>query len=68
MMYLGSVEVYEVWFIPANRDAYSPRVECECYTIDEAKEVIDDLKHVMNGELEIVRVKTTRQRIGVDDK
>lgn len=63
MMKLGTKEVTEVWFLPKNQEAYSPRVIQECESVDAARNYINDVTNGYAGELEMVRVTTHRQLV-----
>jgi hypothetical protein len=60
-MNLGIEEIVEVWFIPANHEAYSPRILQTFACVDAAREFIKAEAHKFLGELEMVRVTIKRQ-------
>lgn len=62
-MELGTEEVAEIWFMPSNNTAYSPRVITVCASVEAAREYIATTSARYAGQLEIVRVTTTRQRV-----
>jgi len=62
-MNLGLKETTEVWFLPKNREAYSPRLIQEFASVDDAREYITDEATKYAGALEMVRVTTNRQRV-----
>jgi hypothetical protein len=62
-MELGTEEVAEVWFMPSNSAAYSPRTITVCASVEVAHEYIATEAARYAGTLEIVRVTTTRQRV-----
>lgn len=62
-MALGAKEVIEVWFLPDNRQAYSPRVLTEFSSIESAREYFIEKATEYFGTLELVKSVTTRYRI-----
>lgn len=62
-MQLGTDEAIEVWFLPSNRDAYSPRVLTTLASANEAREYAAREAGQYAGTLELVRVILTRQRV-----
>ena len=62
-MNLGFEEITEVWFLPANREAYALRVLQEFASVDAAREYVAAEAVQYAGELEMVRVTTHRQRV-----
>jgi hypothetical protein len=61
-MNLGIEEIVEVWFIPANHEAYSQRILQTFASVDAAREYIKTEANKFLGELEMVRVTIKRQR------
>ena len=64
-MNLGETEVFEVWFFPTNRENYSVCILQAYETLLRAQEHCDAMKSKMYGTMEIVRVRTVRQLMGV---
>jgi hypothetical protein len=62
-MQLGNDESTEVWFLPNNRAAYAPRVLTTFATTEEAREYSARESGHYAGDLELVRVTMTRQRV-----
>ena len=60
-MNLGETEIFEVWFLPTNRENYSSCVIQIHETQMRAQEYCNEMKSKMQGTLEIVRVRTIRQ-------
>lgn len=61
-MNLGIEEIVEVWFIPANHEAYSQRMLQTFACVDAAREFIKTEANKFCGELAMVRQTTKRQR------
>ena len=66
-MELGTEGHVEVWFMPNNTGAYSPRLLTVCASVDAARRYVTDDADKYAGRLEIVRVTTTRQRVGCNE-
>ena len=62
-MNLGTIETFEVWFIPDNRTSYSPRLVTEADNLQEANDFVAERLPDMAGTLEIVRATLCRQRV-----
>ena len=62
-MELGTEECVEVWFMPANTAAYSPRAIAVCASVDAAREYVGAEAGKYAGRLEMVRVTLTRQLV-----
>lgn len=60
-MNLGETDIFEVWFMPTNRENYSTYVMQEYQSLEAAQEYCDAVKTKMHGTMEIVRVRTVRQ-------
>lgn len=64
-MGLGTVDVFEVWFAPAARENNPPRVITRSSDLDYVNEYMQTSLPHCPGQVEIVRVRTTRQIITV---
>jgi len=62
---LGETEVFEVWFIPTNRENYTTCVVQTYLSLVSAQEYIEAMKPKMRGTMDIVRVRTIRQLMEV---
>ena len=62
---LGETEVFEVWFFPTNLENYSVCILQAYETLLRAQAYRDEMKPTMRGTIEIVRVRTVRQLMGV---
>lgn len=62
-MQLGTDEAIEVWFLPDNRTAYSPRVLTTLASTNEARKYVAREAGRYAGSFELVRVVLTRQRV-----
>ena len=62
-MNLGTTETFEVWFLPDNRVSYSPRLIIDANSLQEATEFVAERLPDMAGNLEVVRVTTTRHLV-----
>ena len=62
-MNLGTIETFEVWFIPDNRTSYSPRLVTEADNLQEANDFVAERLPDIAGTLEIVRATLCRQRV-----
>ena len=62
---LGETEVFEVWFMPTNRENYTAYVVQDYLSLASAQEYCDAMKTKMRGTMDIVRVRTIRQLIEV---
>jgi hypothetical protein len=62
---LGETEVFEVWFIPTNRENYSAFVAQTYLSLVSAQEYIEASKPNMRETMEIGRVRIVRQLMGV---
>lgn len=62
---LGETEVFEVWFIPTNRENYTTYVAQTYLSLASAQEYCDAMKPTMRGTMEIVRTRTIRQLMEV---
>ena len=60
-MNLGETEVFEVWFLPTNRENYSDCILQTYWSLVSAQEYRNEMKSKMSGTMEIVRVRTIRQ-------
>lgn len=64
MSNLGTVETFEVWLLPENREAYLPRaLTGGLKSLEDAREYIVKNASKYAGEIEVVRETTTRQRM-----
>lgn len=61
-MNLGEPEKYEIWFMPKNQESHFWCI-AEFLSIEDARQYIDAHPLSDKGFLEIVRVKTSRQRV-----
>ena len=61
VFYLGETEVFEVWFMPTDRENYSVCILQAYETLLRAQEYCDAMKPTMRGTMEIVRIRTIRQ-------
>jgi hypothetical protein len=62
---LGETEVFEVWFIPTNRENYTTCVVQTYLSLVSAQEYIEAIKPKMRGTMEIVRLRIVRQLMEV---
>ena len=62
---LGETEVFEVWFMPTNRENYTTFVAQTYLSLVSAQEYCDEMKTKMRGTMDIVRVRTIRQLMEV---
>ena len=62
---LGETEVFEVWFMPTNRENYTTFVAQTYLSLVSAQEYCDGIKTKMRGTMEIVWVRTIRQLMEV---
>ena len=63
-MQLGDATEFEVWFLPENRDGYSPSVLIDGLGgMDAAQSFVEMHAGTYAGALEIVRTTTRRQRV-----
>ncbi len=62
-MKLGIEEIIEVWFFPANQEAYATHVVQNFSSVDAAREYIKTEADKFFGDLEMVRVTINRQRV-----
>lgn len=62
-MNIGVEEVVEVWFLPAKRYGYSPRVLRAFTSVDAAREYVAAEACHFDGDLDLVRVTTRRQLV-----
>ena len=60
-MNLGETGIFEVWFMPTNRENYTAYVVQDYLSLASAQEYCDAVKTKMRGTMEIVRVRTVRQ-------
>ena len=64
-MELGEVEVFEVWGLPKNREAYSPCCMQTHDSLEHAQAWRAEVAPQLGGyTLEIIRQRTTRQLMG----
>jgi hypothetical protein len=57
---IGETEIFEVWFIPTNRENYSDCILQQYFSLVSAQAYCDAIKTKMRGTMEIVRVRTVR--------
>jgi starvation-inducible outer membrane lipoprotein len=62
-MCLGETDTYEVWVLPTNTEAYSPRILQDKLSRDNAGEYATWARGWFGGAVEVVRVQTTRTRV-----
>jgi hypothetical protein len=62
---LGETEVFEVWFMPTNRENYTTYVAQTYLSLASAQEYIEAIKPKMRGTMEIVRLRIVRQMMEV---
>jgi hypothetical protein len=60
-MNLTETEIFEVWFLPTNRENYSDCILQTYLSLVSAQEYRNEMKSKMHGTVEIVRVRTIRQ-------
>ncbi len=58
---LGETEVFEVWFMPTDRENYSVCILQVYETLLRAQAYCDAMKPTMRGTMDIVRVRIIRQ-------
>jgi hypothetical protein len=58
---LGETEVFEVWFMPTNRENYATYVVQTYLSLVSAQARIEEMRSVVYGTYEIVRARTVRQ-------
>ena len=62
---LGEADTFEVWFFPTNRENYSVCILQAYETLLRAQTYRDEMKPMVHGTIEIVRVRTVRQLMAV---
>ena len=62
---LGEADVFEVWFFPTNRENYSVCILQAYETLLRAQTYRNEMKPMVHGTIEIVRVRTARQLMAV---
>ena len=58
---LGETDIFEVWFIPTDRENYSVCILQQYFSLVSAQAYCDGIKTKMRGTMEIVWVRTARQ-------